>query len=291
MIATGTAPVLIEAVPAAALEAASSGTGIPTIVMVQVPVQPEPTPAPQASGPVDRPAGASQPAQGQPATTPVVPAGQSAQPQVSRPILVQPLLVQPSGITPPAPQPAQAPQAAAQVPQPAVQSPQPTAGPVPASQPSPVQMQPPAVQPAPAALPGPSVPQVPAAGQVPGSPQEIFVRPPQQPAAPLAGGQPAQAISPVAVAPISYPPAQIKGVAPQIGSGKTYRLQVGAFQVPRYAAEAFQRLKQSGLDPKYEKIGDIYRVVVPGLPAEGVQSAAEKIGAAGFREALIREEG
>jgi rare lipoprotein A len=88
----------------------------------------------------------------------------------------------------------------------------------------------------------------------------------------------------------ALPPAEIKPAIPPAGSAKRYRLQVGAYKIPRNAADAFDRLKNAGLDPAYEHVGDLYRVVISGVPGGEVRAAAEKIGAAGFREALIREE-
>jgi hypothetical protein len=54
--------------------------------------------------------------------------------------------------------------------------------------------------------------------------------------------------------------------------------------------EAFERLRDAGLNPAYEKNGDFYRVVLAGIPPEDVEFIAETLGGAGFREALIREE-
>ncbi|MDR2094233.1 MAG: septal ring lytic transglycosylase RlpA family protein [Treponema sp.] len=73
-------------------------------------------------------------------------------------------------------------------------------------------------------------------------------------------------------------------------TGKTYRIQVGAYTVPRYAVDAFDRLKAQGLNPAYEKNGNFFRVVLAGLKAGEIESVAEKLGRAGFTEALIREE-
>jgi rare lipoprotein A len=71
---------------------------------------------------------------------------------------------------------------------------------------------------------------------------------------------------------------------------KTYRLQVGSYRVARNAVEAFERLKNAGLEPAYERYGEFFRVVLAGIRGEEVQPVAEKLGSAGFREALIREE-
>ncbi|MDR2403258.1 MAG: septal ring lytic transglycosylase RlpA family protein [Spirochaetaceae bacterium] len=101
--------------------------------------------------------------------------------------------------------------------------------------------------------------------------------------------QPVMPVQPV-IPPADISPAQIKGKIPPAGIDKSYRLQVGAYKIPRNAAETFDKLKNVGLNPAYERNGDFYRVVLAGLRPEEIQDAAVKIGAAGFREAIIREE-
>jgi hypothetical protein len=86
------------------------------------------------------------------------------------------------------------------------------------------------------------------------------------------------------------PPAVIKPVLPPADSGKSYRIQVGSYKVPRNAADAFEKLKQAGLSPAYERAGNFYRVVIAGVPSGDVRTVAAKIGSAGFQEALIRVE-
>ena len=88
----------------------------------------------------------------------------------------------------------------------------------------------------------------------------------------------------------NLPPAVIRGATPPATSSKLYRLQVGAYAVPKNAVDAFDKLKNMGLNPAYEKIGDLYRVVLPRIRAGEIQSIAQMLGNAGFREALIREE-
>jgi len=104
--------------------------------------------------------------------------------------------------------------------------------------------------------------------------------------------QPAPQPVPVQPAPVFYPapPAEIKGSMPPAGSAKLYRLQVGAYRVPRNAVEAFDKLRSAGLNPAYEQYGDIYRVVLAGLNAAEIPFIAQTLGNAGFREAIIREE-
>jgi rare lipoprotein A (peptidoglycan hydrolase) len=91
-------------------------------------------------------------------------------------------------------------------------------------------------------------------------------------------------------APTSFPPAEIKPGIPPAGTGKNYRLQVGAYRIPRHAVDAFEKLKDLGLRPAYEQSGSVYRVVLSGIKPEEVESIAGKLGNAGFKEAVIREE-
>jgi len=80
-----------------------------------------------------------------------------------------------------------------------------------------------------------------------------------------------------------------------IDANKTYRLQIGSYRVARNAVVVFERLKNSGFNPAYERFtdsanGEYFRVVLAGVPGNDVQSIAERLSVAGFREALIREE-
>jgi rare lipoprotein A len=86
------------------------------------------------------------------------------------------------------------------------------------------------------------------------------------------------------------PPAKIIPGIPPAGSGRHYRIQVGSYKVPRHAADAYEKLKQAGLNPAYERNGEYYRVVLAGVVAGDVESIASRLGSAGFREALIRLE-
>jgi rare lipoprotein A len=95
---------------------------------------------------------------------------------------------------------------------------------------------------------------------------------------------------------VVHAPVQVN-LTPQINimPNKTYRLQVGSYRVARNAVDAFDRLKNSGLSPAYERFintdnNEYFRVVVAGISGSDVQSTVEKLGDAGFKEALIREE-
>jgi rare lipoprotein A len=95
---------------------------------------------------------------------------------------------------------------------------------------------------------------------------------------------------------IAYPSQQIR-ITPviNIAPNKTYRLQLGSYKVARNAIDTFDRLKNSGFNPAYERYidnnkGEYFRVVLAGIRGSDVQLTVEKLGTAGFREALIREE-
>ena len=80
-----------------------------------------------------------------------------------------------------------------------------------------------------------------------------------------------------------------------IVQSKVYRLQVGSYKVPRNAVDTFERLKNAGLNPAYERYtdsnnGEFFRVVLAGVRGIDVQSTTERLMAIGFREAIIREE-
>ncbi|MDR0910092.1 MAG: septal ring lytic transglycosylase RlpA family protein [Spirochaetaceae bacterium] len=100
----------------------------------------------------------------------------------------------------------------------------------------------------------------------------------------------AETLPPLPQANVPTSPAILVGANPQPGMGKSYRIQVGAYLVPQHAVDAIDRLKAQGLDPAYERSGDYYRVVLSGISAENINSIAEKLGQAGFAEALVREE-
>jgi len=86
------------------------------------------------------------------------------------------------------------------------------------------------------------------------------------------------------------PPAVIQGTIPAVESVNLYRLQVGSYRVPRNAVDSFERLRDLGLNPAYERSGDFYRVVLAGIKAGDIPSIAQLLGNAGFRSVLVRQE-
>ena len=76
---------------------------------------------------------------------------------------------------------------------------------------------------------------------------------------------------------------------------KKYRLQIGSYKVAKNAIDTFEKLKNTGFNPAYERFingdnSEYFRVVLAGVRGKDIQQTAEKLGAAGFIEALIREE-
>jgi cell division protein FtsN len=71
---------------------------------------------------------------------------------------------------------------------------------------------------------------------------------------------------------------------------KTYKLQVGSYKVAGNAVDTYVKLRAAGLEPSYERNEDYFRVVLAGVRGTDVTSVTEKLGTAGFKEAVIREE-
>jgi hypothetical protein len=67
-------------------------------------------------------------------------------------------------------------------------------------------------------------------------------------------------------------------------------LQIGSFKTPKNAVETFDRLSGAGLSPSWEPFGEYYRIVLTGIKSEDVPVVAEKLGRAGFKEAVARIE-
>ena len=202
----------------------------------------------------------------------------------------EPVVVRVAEAAPEPPPPAASAQPVAPVPEPVYTAPvQPTPPPVESQpQPAPVYTPPPVYTPAPPpqAQPAPiyTPPAQPAYTPPPvytPAPPPVYAPPPAYTAPPPAYSPPAQP---------SMPPAVVRGAMPPAGSVKLYRLQVGAYAVPRNAVDAFDRLKSAGLNPAYERNGELYRVVLPGLRANEIQPITQLLGNLGYREALIREE-
>ena len=82
---------------------------------------------------------------------------------------------------------------------------------------------------------------------------------------------------------------QILPGVPNPNSGKTYMLQVGAFSATETAFQAFQQVKAAGFDAVLEQAGNLYRVLAIGIPAKNVYFAAQRLGAFGFRQVIVRE--
>jgi len=77
---------------------------------------------------------------------------------------------------------------------------------------------------------------------------------------------------------------------PEKATGKSYRVQVGAYKQPQHALDTYEKLKNVGLEPAYERYGDFYRVILSGLKQDELIGVSERLSRAGFKEALLREE-
>jgi rare lipoprotein A len=84
-------------------------------------------------------------------------------------------------------------------------------------------------------------------------------------------------------------PAMIKPGIPPLGTTKRYRVQVGSYKVTRNAVDSFDRVKNMGLEPAYERYEDYYRVVLSGVRAEDIQGLANRLGPAGYQEIFVWE--
>jgi rare lipoprotein A len=78
--------------------------------------------------------------------------------------------------------------------------------------------------------------------------------------------------------------------AAAVKPNRIYRVQVGSYREARNALAAFERLKGAGLNPVYERNGDLFRVVLAGIPSAEVNGILQKTRAAGFADSLLREE-
>ena len=117
--------------------------------------------------------------------------------------------------------------------------------------------------------------------------------PPQPPAPPAP--VPAAVVPPVPApvivnVPTGGPFANIIPQLPDPYSGGIFRVQVGAFHNSVFAQGAYDRLIAAGFSPAYERNGELYRVVIPGVRASEMAQVAQRLGAAGFAEAWIRRE-
>jgi rare lipoprotein A (peptidoglycan hydrolase) len=72
--------------------------------------------------------------------------------------------------------------------------------------------------------------------------------------------------------------------------GRYYRIQIGSFKVAKNAVEAFDRLSAAGLNPQWEPFGELFRVVISNVRSDDINSIAIRLGNAGFKEAIAREE-
>ena len=262
MIASGTAPVLIETIPM---------QNSRTPVAETPPTQPYPPPS-SAYTPYTPPPPP-------PAYTPPAPTYTPAPPAYSQPYppptaYTQEYPTAPAYYVPPPPA-YYIPEMPVYVLPPVEQAPPPP--PVMAAPVAPSPPPPPAVAPLPP-------PPVEAAPVVPYAPITVTVYPPPSQPVQNIYQAPQSSVSdlPPLVSGIKFIPSTINPLP-----GKSYRLQVGAYEKPRNAVDAFSKLKEAGLDPSYDQYGEKYRVVLKGVRGSEMQSVSGKLERAGFREVWI----
>ena len=116
-------------------------------------------------------------------------------------------------------------------------------------------------------------------------PQIHYILPPTQHAPAQTKDRPPQTQATVA----QENPVKIISVLPNPNSEKHYNLQIGAFSSILSADLVFRQLRGSGFEAAQEQSGDLYRVLVVGIPASQVYNAIQKLGVLGFREIWVRE--
>ncbi|MDR2662480.1 MAG: SPOR domain-containing protein [Treponema sp.] len=84
---------------------------------------------------------------------------------------------------------------------------------------------------------------------------------------------------------------KVTGSIPVSETGKLYKLQVGAYRLPRNADNTAAALKRLGFNPGREQCGNLTRVFIDGVRASQVRSFVDRLANAGFREVIIREAG
>jgi len=134
--------------------------------------------------------------------------------------------------------------------------------------------------------------------QGPMTPVLIPTPPPETPAPPAAAPytpvtvQVFPSTQTTTITPVDFPGGPRARLNPAItpNPDRIYKLQVGSYRIAGNAVDAYVKLKAAGLDPSYERNADYFRVVLAGIRGTNVISVTEKLGAAGFREAVIREE-
>jgi rare lipoprotein A len=94
----------------------------------------------------------------------------------------------------------------------------------------------------------------------------------------------------VILAPETPPAAAASPIQVTIKPNKIYRVQIGSFREARNALASFERIKETGLSPVYERNGDYFRVVITGVPSAEMAAVLQKLQTAGFYDPLLREE-
>ena len=100
----------------------------------------------------------------------------------------------------------------------------------------------------------------------------------------------AVAPAPAKTSTVKADPVKIIPKMPDPQSKKIYRVQVGAFSNTTTAQNCYDRVKNAGYSPSFEKYNNLYRVVISGVKASDMPKIAQGLGSAGFTEVWLREE-
>jgi hypothetical protein len=101
--------------------------------------------------------------------------------------------------------------------------------------------------------------------------------------------QPAQRQEPARLEPVKPESLQIIPGLPDRFSGKSYKLQIGAYSSKDTAAATAAILKNAGFNAEVEFSGAIYRVFAFGIPSADVYSASVRLGSLGFAQIWVKE--
>jgi len=113
--------------------------------------------------------------------------------------------------------------------------------------------------------------------------------PPTPPPSPVAL-TPAPSAPVMALRPPNRNPAVITPRMPAPDGPGVYRVQVGSFARTALAQNCFDRLRSAGFEPRFERFGSMYRVVISGVGAAQMAEVAQRLGNAGFQTAWARRE-
>ena len=76
---------------------------------------------------------------------------------------------------------------------------------------------------------------------------------------------------------------------PNPHGGGVYRLQVGAYSGIGSVSMAMRQVESAGFNATQERYGNLFRVMVEGVPSWNVQAAVQRLAAVGFTQIWVKE--